>query len=596
MGLNFAHAAATSWYNRHVNFPFQAQSNPLRDCRQFVLAACWLVLALCAQARYVRAEQVAQFFSRQHYLIEISLDYRAATFSGREVGRFVNATREELESVSFALYPNSGVTDREAPWLTVQNVKQGSRELRFSARARGGWIRVELPKKLLPDQTLELTLNFSARLPRVQKEEAGLYAHFLQELSDAVSEERQAVDTRDVFLAGDDVILLGYFFPMLIANQMQVGELGLVAGASGAVFSETADYEVSINTDENLQVFASGVSAESTSTKLLNLLKISYRWHTFRAEKLRGFVLIVSENLKAAEKRVGETRVVSYYREADERLGKRLLEMAVRALEIYEAAFGHYPYPQLQIVEAPLPPGYSGVDLPGTVALAQAYYIDFESTQATRLPGLLREQGDVIRAALEFTLAHGVAQQWWGGAICSDPQRAPYVEEALSAYSAAYYHEAAYGAALGKLIIDQQLRGAYHLYRLVGGGDLEVEKQAKEFHSALQYSAIVQAKGALWLAALRQELGDQRFFNALRSYYAAYQFQIVPAENLKFAFLAAAEDPRPVRALYQRWLREKHGDEDIGLPDMAAFAQPTSKMRSLGRLLMRIGRTAARPF
>lgn len=567
-----------------------------RHRRNVAVVTSWLVLAVCVQTNLVRADQVTQFFSRQHYLVEINLDYKAASFSGREVVRFVNATREELDNVSLALYPNSGLAENQAPWLTVQSVKQGSRELRFSVRARGGWIRVELPKKLLPDQTLELTLNFSAKLPRVKNEEAGLYAHFLQELSDAVSEDRQPVDTRDVFLAGDEVMLLGYFFPMLIANPMQVGELGLVAGASGAVFSETADYEVSINAAEDLQVFASGVSAVSTSTKLLNLLKFSSRWHTFKAEKLRGFVLVVSENFKSAEARVGETRILSHYREADERVGKRLLEMAVRAIEIYESVFGRYPYPQLQIVEAPLPPGYSGVDMPGTIALAQAYYIDFDSTQAARLPGLLREQSDVIRAALEFTLAHGVAQQWWGGAIGSDPQRAPYVEEALSAYSAAYYHEAAYGVPLGKLVIDRQLRGAYHLYRLFGGGDLEVEKQAKEFRSAMQYSAIVQAKGALWLAALRQELGDQKFFNALRSYYSAYQFQIVPAENLKFAFLAAAEDPRPVRALSQRWLREKHGDEDIGLPDVGAYAQPTSKMRSLGRMLMRIGRTAARPF
>jgi aminopeptidase N len=326
------------------------------------------------------------------------------------------------------------------------------------------------------------------------------------------------------------------------------------------------------------------------------MLKLSTRWHTFRADKLRGFALIVNDNLKFAEKRVGETRIVSYYHEADERIGKRMLDLAAQAVGIYNAAFGSYPYPQLQVLEAPLPAGYSGVDLPETVVLTQAYYLDFDSAQAMHLPGIVREQADVIKAALEFTLAHGIAHQWWGGAVGSDPQRAAYLDEALSTYSAAYYHEAAYGPALGKLIIEQQLQGTYHLYRMFGGSDVEVEKQTKDFRSALQYSAIVQAKGALWLAALRQELGDRKFFNALRAYYSAYQFQIVPPDYLRFALLAEAEDPRAVRAIYQRWLREKHGDEDIGLPDIASFNQPASKMRSLGRLLLRIGRTAARPF
>lgn len=549
-----------------------------------------------AKPKAASAARLEQFFSRQHYLVEINLDYRAGTFSGREVVRFVNASREELDNLNFALYPNAGLAETETPWLKVQTVKLGSRELRFASRGRHSSIRVELPRKLQPQESLELTLQFSARLPRVQKDEAGLAAHFLQELSDAVGDDAQPRDARDVFLAGDGMMLLGYFFPLLVANQMQVGESGLVAGASGVVFAEAADYEVSINTDENLQVFASGVSGTSASTKLLNLLKISTRWHTFHAEKLRGFVLIVSENLKLAEKRVGETRIVSYYREADERIGKRVLEMAARAVEIFNAAYGNYPYPQLQIVEAPLPAGYSGVDLPGTVALAQAYYLDFDSTQATRLPGLVREQGDVIKAALEFTLAHGIAHQWWGGVVGSDPQRSPYLDEALSTFSAAYYHEAAYGPALGKIVLEQQVQGAYHLYRLFGGVDQEVEKQAKDFRSALQYSAIVQAKGALWLNAVRRELGDDQFFSALRAYYSAYQFQIVPADHLRFAFLAASGDPRAVRALYQRWLKEKHGDEDIGLADETVLAQPTSKMRSLGRLLMRIGKTAARPF
>jgi len=559
-----------------------------------LLSLTWPLRQGSAAVPQVKANE--QFFSRLHYLVEINLDYRAATFTGREVIRLANATKEEIETLNLALYPNCGLAENERPWLSVQTVKLGSRELRFSTRGRNSWIRVELPTKLQPQQSLELTLQFSARLPRVQKDEAGLPAHFLQELSDAVGDDQQSRDARDVFLAGDDVMLLGYFYPMLIANQMQVGETGLVAGASGAVFSETADYEVSINTDENLQVFASGVSSTSTSTKLLNMLKLSTRWHTFRAEKLRGFALVVSENLKAAERRVGDTKIVSYYREADERVGKRMLDLAAKAVEIYNAAFGNYPYPQLQLLEAPLPAGYSGVDLPETVVLAQAYYVDFDSVQAARLPGIVREQSDVIRAALEFTLAHGIAHQWWGGAVGSDPQRAAYLDEALSTFSAAYYHEAAYGPALGKLIIEQQLQGTYHLYRLFGGTDLEVERQTKDFHSNLQYSAIVQAKGALWLVALRQELVDQKVFNALRAYYSAYQFQVVPADYLRFALLAEAEDPRAVRALYQRWLKEKHGDEDIGLPDVANLNQPSSKMRSLGRLLLRIGRTAARPF
>jgi hypothetical protein len=97
-------------------------------------------------------------------------------------------------------------------------------------------------------------------------------------------------------------------------------------------------------------------------------------------------------------------------------------------------------------------------------------------------------------------------------------------------------------------------------------------------------------------AALRQELGDDRFFAVLRAYFAAYRFQIITPEHLRQVFVEAVDDSRAVRGLFQRWLKEKHGDEDIGMPDVALFTPPNSKIRSLGRVFAWIGRTAARPF
>jgi aminopeptidase N len=247
-------------------------------------------------------------------------------------------------------------------------------------------------------------------------------------------------------------------------------------------------------------------------------------------------------------------------------------------------------------VELPLAAGYSSIQFPALVAVAQAYYIDFDAPQSARLPGVLREQADIIKSSFEFTIAHGVAKQWWGQAVGSDPERAPYLDEALANYSAAYYHEVVYGKKLGDLIIDQQLRGAYQAYRMLGGVDLEVDKPVKEFRNSLQYTAIAQAKGAMLFVALRKELGDERFFNALRRYYSAHRFRTVTPDHLRNVFLNGSENPRAVRGLFQRWLKEKHGDEDIGTPDLTLVPPPVSKIRALGRVFVKIGRTAARPF
>ncbi|MCI0335943.1 MAG: hypothetical protein L0226_00055 [Acidobacteria bacterium] len=530
------------------------------------------------------------------YRIEVDLDYNDASFKGREIVRFTNTTREDLDNLIFHLYPNFGLTEEEDPWMTVQRVASGSRALKFSLRARNTALKVDLPYKLAPGKSIDLTLDFAARIPRVQREEASLLAHFLHEVNDAVSDERQPRDARDIFFAGEEAMLLGYFYPIVAVKEIQSTEPNLASGLGGIIFSEVADYDVSVKTSEGVLVLGSGTRVEARPSAAESRSSRKMTVNNFRGEKMRGFALVLAERVKTVEQKVGNVRVVSYFREGDDRLGKRALSIAARAIETYSKAFGDYAYPILQVIELPLPAGYSGIEFPAIVALAQAYYIDFDAPQAARLPGVLREQADLIKASFEFTLAHGISKQWWGGIVGSDPERSPYVDEALATFAAAYHHEAAYGKELGDLIFEQQVRGAYQAYRMLGGIDQEVDKPVKDFKSALQYAAIVQAKGALLFVALREELGDEKFFAALRSYFATHRFRITTPEHLRNAFLAAADDPRVVRALFQRWLKEKHGDEDIGTPDLTLLPPPVSKIRALGRVFIKIGRTAARPF
>jgi aminopeptidase N len=180
--------------------------------------------------------------------------------------------------------------------------------------------------------------------------------------------------------------------------------------------------------------------------------------------------------------------------------------------------------------------------------------------------------------------------------VGSDPERTPFLDEAIANYAAAYYHEAVYGKPLGEIILKQQLNGTYQAYRMLGGADQEVDKPAKDFRNTLQFTAILEAKGVLLFAALRRELGDEKFFAALKSYYSTYQFRIATQEQLRGVFLNVAEDQRAVRTIFQRWLREKHGDEDIGAPDLTLLSPSVSKIRAFGRVFVKIGKTAAKPF
>lgn len=534
------------------------------------------------------------------YALDIDVDFHHGSFTGVEKIKLLNRGRDELESVFFVLYPNVGLPESEAPWLTVGRISEGEREMHFAFRSRNSVIKVDLPQKLQEGQSIELILEFSGKLPRIQREESSLLAHFLQEVNDAVSDERQLKDARDIYFASEEAMLLGYFYPILSMKPPQATEQSSAIGVGAIVSCDPATYDVKLTVEEGVTVIGSGTPVEAKAASVGGAKNKSpekaARVYQFHGEKLRGFGLALLERVKSASRQVRNTRLVSYFRDADERLGDRVLTIAADAFESYAKIYGGYPQPNLSLIEMPLPAGFSSIEFPGIVVLAQAYYIDFDSPQSARLPGVLREQSDVIRAAFEFTLAHGVAKQWWGHTVGSDPERAAYLDEALATYSAAYYHESVYGKRLGDLVVDQQLRGAYQAYRMLGGVDLEADKPAKEYKNALQYTAIVQAKAALLLVALRRELGDEAFFSALKRYYTTNRFQLSSSEKFRAVFASSIEDPRPVRLLFQRWLREKHADEDIGSPDLTLVPPTVSKIRALGRVFVKLGRTAAKPF
>ena len=580
-------------YNARVNYPPK------------YIGRCWALLflsylSLSLGAQTDEARAIPSSFSGQSYHIELEVNHQEQSFVGREIVRFTNSTRRELDQFNFHLYPNIGQKEEEFPWLTVNGVgltpnqyhrAAKGQSIRFALRARNSILQVKLPFKLAPGKTLELKIDFAARVPRIQREETTLLAHFLEEASDAISDEKQSRDARDIFFACEQVMLLGYFYPILAAPETSSTEQGLAVGVSGLVISEVADYDVKVNVDAGVMVIASSrlmgqkTEAEKTVT------------HHFQGQNLRGFALVLGEHWKVSEAKKEALTIATYYLPGDEKIGQRMAEIAGHSLATYDKAFGKYPYLQLNVVELPLPAGFGGVEFPGLVALAQAYCIDFDSPEAARLPGLVRDQADVVKNALEFTLAQSIAFQWWGSVVGSDSQRTPYLDESLAHYAATYYYEGAFGKEAGEKAINQNIRTPYQVYRSLGGVDVEVAKPTKDFRSTLQFSAIVQAKGAMLFHVLRRELGDEQFFGALRLYFTTHKFRFATPQDLREAFLAASHHPVIVKSLFQRYLREKRGDEDLGKPEVAYFNPPEKgKARKLGRFFGKIGRAAARPF
>jgi hypothetical protein len=552
-----------------------------------VINACQVVFA---QENAAPAPVISQ---PPEYDISIVVNYDAARFSGREKVTFVNNSRDSTDTLNFNLYPNAGQADETRLPLSIERVRGRGRDLSFAVQSRGMVLKVNLGDRLAPGDSIQLTIDFSAIVPTIDPEETSLLAHFLEEINDAMGEDRSESASRQIFFAGEDGILLGYFFPLLAAGSFQDLDRMPAAGVKSAICAEVANYRVQVTVTNRITVIGSG-EVVNQSTVRSQAVK-GEQVVEFRAKNLRSFSLFLGEHLKPSERTVRGTRVTTYSRPGSERVAERMSELAARAVEVFASAYGDYPSSTLQIVEASLPASFSGIDLPGMVVLAHAYFVDPDAAQ-THLPSMLRSQGDIIRAALEFTLAHEIAHQWWGGVVGSDPQRSPFLDEALAQFSGIYFYEVTEGPDYAATVIEQQIRGTYLTYRMFGGVDMEVERPLRDMRSRLQYAAIAQSKGAFFLLEMRRQMGDERFFGALRGYLAENINRIASSERLRASLVANSPDPRATRLAMRRWLEEKHADEDIGNPSTTLLPQSNTGMRKLGRIFVWIGRAAARPF
>jgi hypothetical protein len=531
-----------------------------------------------AAARQTKDERVA----RTLYRISLSLDFDARSYTGKERVRWMNRNDEAASVVYFHLYPNMRADDErtgaqvpadaaapDEPRLDVTEVRaaNGGQSLPFTAEDDGTTLRVQLREAVAAGASVEMELSFKGNVPEIDADETSLPAHVVQQVGAAMRDTREIRRARDTNFISRGVMLLGSFYPVLAARAGSDWQRKVEPSVGDIFFTDVADYDVTINTPGELALFASCEEAGGLETSR-NSSRI------FRGENLRGFSLVAGRSLRVAEQTVGTLRVRSVFTAEHEKVGRRVLAVAAGAARTFDTRFGALPLTTVTVTEAPLVAGLGSSEFAGLAVIASAFYVDFDSPVMRALPELVREQRASVEDSLEFAAAQGLAEQWWSEAVGNDPARQPVLHEALAQWSALLYVQDVRGAESARQVQEDQLRGVYQIYRTFGGEDMNADRAAREYRNSFQYAAIVASKGALMFVELRQLLGEEKFFKALRSYYEANKLEVAETEDLRAAFAAVAElqQRRILTRTFNRWLSERHGDEDIAPPNPQLLA------------------------
>ncbi|MGA9997730.1 MAG: M1 family aminopeptidase, partial [Pyrinomonadaceae bacterium] len=542
----------------------------------FILYLLSLSIALSSTAPAqqpveIKPQQESAASMRPRYQIKLNLDFDNRTYTGNERVRWINRDNHSSSVLYFHLYSNmrSGGANSDEPRIDITEVRSvaTNEPLFFSLEDQATTLRVNLREAVGTGEAAEVLIGFKGSVPEIDSEETGLFAHIVQQVGAALRSEREVRRARDVNFLCRGMMLLGTAYPVLATRDGDDWQRKVEQSIGDMVFAESSHYRVEVEAAPELKIFASGASVETPAAAATqNRLNAT---HIFAGENLRDFAIVAGKNLRVVERMVGDVNVRSIYLAEHEAIGKRVLAAAADAVRVYSARFGPLPNKTVSIVDAPLVAGLGSTEFAGLGAIASAFYVDFDSPSMRNLPEMIREQRTSVEDSLEWAVAHMVAHQWWGTVVGNDPSRDPVLDEALANWSALLYYREVHGEERAQTALEDQLRGVYKVYRTFGGEDMSADHSAREYRNFFQYAAIVSSKGALMFDAVRQLIGDEKFFAALQSYYNANKFEVAELDDLRGAFIAETpvEQRRTLTRTFNRWLSNKRGDEDIAPPD-----------------------------
>ena len=442
-------------------------------------------------------------------LYTMTLVYEPSTRSlaGEMTVQLENRTESAWETVEFQLWPNAfregakylPVSETYAPAVYYKGASFGGITL---TGVEGGEARVvgedenifevTPPAPVYPDERITLTMRFTVLLPEI--------------------EHRLGV--------GQKTVNLGNFYPILCAW----GEEGFcehVYACCGDPFvSSVADYDVTFTLPASYHVAHTGTGTRTEENGLAT-------YHV-RAEDVRDFAMVCSEQFTVHTAEASGIPVIYYALDDADPSGT--LQTACESLSYYADTFGAYEYPAYTVVETGFP--YGGMEYPMLSLIA-------DDLPATEVP---------------LVVAHETTHQWWYAMVGSDQYHEAWQDEGLAEYSAALFFEAhpEYGRTYADMVAasESAYRAYYSVSAQLSRGETAMRRDLTDYTGDYAYRSLAYDKGVILFDRLRQTVGEERFFAAIKDYARAYKGEVAPPEALIARFAARSPQAEGIFAAF----------------------------------------------
>jgi hypothetical protein len=454
------------------------------------------------------------------YDISVEFNPAAKTLNCTQKVKYINRSGKDLTHLYFHLYPNAfqyeekPVFDKEemeraypnefSPGsLNMKEIRMDGKESEFVI---GGYteniLMLLLDGSLAPDEAVSIEMQYTVQLPNC----LGRFGY------------------------GDHTYKAVNWYPIASVYDDNGWNLDRYYSIGDPFYSDAANYRVTVKAPSDYVIAATGDIGAKRQKGGSTIWQID-------ALAVRDFAWIASNDFHTASQKVGNTMVTSYY--YTEESGQKALEYAAAALDFFNDSFGEYPYRHFAVVESDFFIG--GMEYPNLVMLDHSLY--------------LPEYAD----SLELVTAHETAHQWWYGVVGNNQVMDAWIDEGLTEYSTVLYYGNRYGTKTEAEIYNTMIaEGKYNYlqtYERTADVDETIHRPSYEFSDWVLYDLLVYGKGAMMFHGLREQMGDELFFKALREYYRQYQFRNVNKEELIGAFDRSTG--RSWERYFDKWLYDE---------------------------------------
>ncbi len=341
---------------------------------------------------------------------------------------------------------------------------------------------------------------------------------------------------------------LAHFLPNVAARVNEAWRIHSPAAFGEQIVYDVADWRVEVHVQEATEDLHLAAPGE--------IKRLEPGFWQVELRQSRDFALSLSEKFQLHEGLTASGVAVAVYTLRDSQAGvningknsaSHVLTITIQAMELFERLFGAYPRDRFVVVQGDFP---DGMEFTGLVYVGSAWFAQFDGTPYNYLT---------------LVSVHEIAHQWWYALIGSDAALHPWLDEALATYSEYLFIESHYPA-------DKNWWWTFRVAGYFPQGD--VDSKVYEFNTFREYINAIYLRGAQMLHNLREDMGDEQFFQLLRSYAEIGTGQV--ADPKLFWALLPAEQASLTIETRNEFLRDPGVDSLFALAESAGGTEAGS--------------------